>query len=449
MAGARQLVIEADGGSRGNPGPAGYGALVRDAVTGELLAERAGYLGVATNNVAEYTGLLEGLRAAAAVDPGARVHVRMDSRLVVEQMTGAWKIKHDGLRAIAAQARAVLPAAQVTYEWIPRAENSAADALANEAMDTRAPAIVRDFPGSASATTGAQVGEEARAKAESGVAGGADALLDGEPPETGDAGAARAPSSQVSEPGETIGVPADAETGAPATGDARDTAPGRPWQPAGAFAALDPREALTLVLVRHGVTPLTLAGGLSGGEVPGPPLTAQGRTQAARAADAIFRLVDLWHDLPRPSHLVTSPMVRTQEVAAAVGRRLGLTPEVDPRLREMEFGEWESLTPAEVEERWPGDFARWFSTGTFASPGGESYQQVGERVAIAIDDLRARHAGEAVVAVGHAAMIRTIAGRALEMPPSTWARLRIPPCSLTVLRYFPTTAEVVTVGYPT
>ena len=463
MTGARELVVEADGGSRGNPGPAGYGALVRDAATGELLAERAGYLGETTNNVAEYTGLLEGLRAAEAIDARARVHVRMDSRLVVEQMRGTWQIKHDGLRALAVQARAVLPPAQVTYEWIPRAQNGAADALANEAMDSRAPAIVRDFPGTATATTGAQVATVAEARtaaappapttagpatAGPSTAGPADAG-----PATAPAAAARttaAPTAagpadigraRTGEPGETLGVPADAETGAPA--------PEATWRPAGAFSGLDPREALTLILVRHGVTPMTLAGGLSGGEVPGPPLTPQGRTQAARAADAIFRLGERWHDLPRPTHLVTSPMVRTQEVAAAVGRRLGLTPQVDERLREMEFGEWEALTPAQVEERWPGDFARWFSTGTFAPPGGESYAQVGERVAVAIEDLRDRLAGNAVVAVGHAAMIRTVAGRALDMPPSAWARLRIPPCSLTILRYFPTTTEVVTVGYPT
>ena len=71
----REFIVEADGGSRGNPGPAGYGAVVSDGATGETLAEAAEYLGVATNNVAEYRGLLAGLRAAHALDPGARVHV--------------------------------------------------------------------------------------------------------------------------------------------------------------------------------------------------------------------------------------------------------------------------------------------------------------------------------------------------------------------------------------
>ncbi len=388
-AAARDLVVEADGGSRGNPGPAGYGAVVRDAASGAVLAERGGFLGVATNNVAEYTGLLEGLRAARRIDPAARVQVRMDSRLVVEQMSGNWQVKNDALKALAAQAQDVFPAGRVTFEWVPRAQNGAADALANEAMDSRQPRIARDL------------------------------------------------AHAVAEPGETIGTP-----------EGR-AAPEPKCRPAGAFSALDPAEALTLVLVRHGVTPLTLNGSLSGGEVPGPPLTAQGRTQAARAADAVHRLHETWHDLPRPTDVYASPMVRTRELATAIGRRLGLPVQVDDRLREMEFGLWESLTPAQVEERWPGDFARWFSEGTFSPPGGESYVQVGKRVAGAVEDLRAAGTGRTVVVAGHAAMIRTCVGRALDMPPSAWSRMRIPPCSLTILRYFPTTTEVVTVGYPT
>ena len=85
---SRELVVEADGGSRGNPGPAGFGALVRDAKTGELLKEIAESIGVATNNVAEYRGLIAGLRAAHDIDPAATISVLMDSKLVVEQMQG-------------------------------------------------------------------------------------------------------------------------------------------------------------------------------------------------------------------------------------------------------------------------------------------------------------------------------------------------------------------------
>ncbi|MBL7491049.1 reverse transcriptase-like protein, partial [Frankia sp. AgW1.1] len=137
---AAKVVIEADGGSRGNPGPAGYGALVRDADSGALLAERAGAIGVATNNVAEYQGLIAGLRAAAEVAPDADVEVRMDSKLVVEQMSGRWKIKHPAMRPLAAEAAELVAArpAPVRYRWIPRERNKDADRLANEAMDAAA-----------------------------------------------------------------------------------------------------------------------------------------------------------------------------------------------------------------------------------------------------------------------------------------------------------------------
>jgi ribonuclease H / adenosylcobalamin/alpha-ribazole phosphatase len=132
----RHLVVEADGGSRGNPGPAGYGAVVRDAATGEVLAEVSDFLGRATNNVAEYSGLIAGLRAAAALAHGADVDVRMDSKLVVEQMSGRWQIKHPDMRPLAAQARQAAQAlGRITYTWVPRARNAHADRLANEAMD--------------------------------------------------------------------------------------------------------------------------------------------------------------------------------------------------------------------------------------------------------------------------------------------------------------------------
>ncbi len=133
-----RLIVEADGASRGNPGHAAYGALVRDAETGKVLVERADYLGETTNNVAEYTGLLEGLRAAHDINPDAHVEVRLDSKLVVEQMTGRWAIKNDALRRIALQARDVFPRERVNYTWIPRAQNSAADALGNESLDSQA-----------------------------------------------------------------------------------------------------------------------------------------------------------------------------------------------------------------------------------------------------------------------------------------------------------------------
>jgi broad specificity phosphatase PhoE/ribonuclease HI len=136
---SRRLVIEADGGSRGNPGPAGYGAVVKDGLTGQVLAESAESIGHATNNVAEYRGLIAGLRAAAEIDPRATLDVRMDSKLVVEQMSGRWQIKHPDMKPLALEARRLASGfGSIRYGWIPRAQNSHADRLANEAMDAAA-----------------------------------------------------------------------------------------------------------------------------------------------------------------------------------------------------------------------------------------------------------------------------------------------------------------------
>jgi probable phosphoglycerate mutase len=135
---SRRLIVEADGGSRGNPGPAGYGAVVRDALTGDVLAERAAAIGVASNNVAEYGGLIAGLRAALELDP-SEVEVRMDSKLIVEQMSGRWQVKHPSMKPLAREAAgliAQLP--QVRFTWVPRERNKHADRLANEAMDAAA-----------------------------------------------------------------------------------------------------------------------------------------------------------------------------------------------------------------------------------------------------------------------------------------------------------------------
>ncbi len=130
----RSVIVEADGGSRGNPGPAAFGALLKDAETGALIAERGESIGTATNNVAEYRGLIAGLELAAEHAPGAEVEVRMDSKLVVEQMAGNWKIKHPSMKPLAIEATRLAPTG-TTFTWVPRGENVHADRLANEALD--------------------------------------------------------------------------------------------------------------------------------------------------------------------------------------------------------------------------------------------------------------------------------------------------------------------------
>ena len=228
---SRRLIVEADGGSRGNPGPAGYGAVVRDAVTGEVLAERAAGIGTATNNVAEYGGLIAGLTAAVELDP-AEVEVRMDSKLVVEQMSGRWQVKHPSMKPLAREAASLvsrLP--RVRFSWIPRAENGHADRLANEAMDAAAR------------------GEVWRTGGDSGPADAADAWL------------------AEHEPTASLG----AEPAKPHLSGWND--PSAP--------------PTTTLLLRHGQTEMSIDKRFSGAS--DPPLTDVGLAQAAAAAARLAR----------------------------------------------------------------------------------------------------------------------------------------------------------------
>lgn len=142
MSSPSNLIIEADGGSRGNPGIAGSGACVIDADSGEVILEISKFIGIATNNVAEYLALVAGLEGAYSLNPDARILVRMDSKLVIEQMAGRWKIKHPDMQQIGARVQKIVAGKQVRWQWIPREENSRADALANKAMDEQGDAFV-------------------------------------------------------------------------------------------------------------------------------------------------------------------------------------------------------------------------------------------------------------------------------------------------------------------
>jgi broad specificity phosphatase PhoE/ribonuclease HI len=135
-----KVVIEADGGSRGNPGPAGYGAVVWAADRSTVLAETKQALGWATNNVAEYRALIAGLDDALKLG-ATEAAVFLDSKLLVEQMSGRWKVKHPDLAELHAQARKLASRFdRISYAWVPRDRNSYADRLANEAMDAAAAA---------------------------------------------------------------------------------------------------------------------------------------------------------------------------------------------------------------------------------------------------------------------------------------------------------------------
>ncbi|MCX5412927.1 bifunctional RNase H/acid phosphatase [Streptomyces sp. NBC_00059] len=401
MSAPRQLVVEADGGSRGNPGPAGYGAVVLDPADSATLAEAAEYIGVATNNVAEYKGLIAGLKAVKELFPDTpvQVRVRMDSKLVVEQMSGRWKIKHPDMKPLAEEAARILPAASVTYEWIPRAENKHADRLANEAMDA-----------------GKRGGQWEPASS------------------TADLETTRA--SVPSEPPPPAGPPGDAVAGAArvraamaAARPAPRTAPAATPQ-VGWGSAPDLGAPATFILLRHGETALTPEKRFSGSGGSDPELSDTGRHQAACAAEAFAARGTV-------QEIVSSPLRRCRETAQAVADRLGLEVRVEEGLRETDFGVWEGLTFAEVRERHGADLTAWLASPDAApTGGGESFAEVAERVSVARDRLIARYKGRTALLVTHVTPIKTLVRLALGAPPESLFRMELSPASVSTVAYY-------------
>jgi ribonuclease HI len=130
-----RFVANIDGGARGNPGPGGWGAVIQTADDGVVVAELKGAIPHATNNVAEYQGLLAALRWAAE-HGAAELHVRSDSLLLVQQMRGVYKVKNEGLKPLYGQARLLAyRIGRVMFEHVRRESNREADRLANLAMD--------------------------------------------------------------------------------------------------------------------------------------------------------------------------------------------------------------------------------------------------------------------------------------------------------------------------
>ena len=375
---ARRFIVEADGGSRGNPGVAGFGALVRDADTGAVLLERAEPLGLASNNVAEYAGLLAGLEGALRLDPAPDIEVRMDSKLVVEQMSGRWKIKHEDMRRLAGQCQDVVRrilagGGRVRYTWIPREKNKAADALSNHAMDGKT--IDRE-PGKS------------------------------QPPATAAAApatAAAAPASTAAVPVSAAAVPAPAAT---LVGEAR------------------------VILVRHGVTDFTVSGRLDGRGGADPELNAEGLAQAAAVARIIPGLVG-----DQQVRLVTSSLRRTQMTGAAIAASLGVVPEADPDWDERAFGEWDGLTSAQIQERSPMKLARMRVDAAYPPPGGESRSEVAARVGRAFE--RATAAAGTVVVVTSRVPILVVLGQVLQVGAERFWALETEPASVSIVTLWP------------
>ena len=261
----RSVIVEADGGSRGNPGPAAYGAVLKDAETGAVIAEDGETIGRATNNVAEYSGLIAGLKLAERFAPDADIEVRMDSKLVVEQMSGRWKIKHPDMKPLAMEANRLAPFG-TTYTWVPRERNAHADRLANEALDG-----VR-----------------------SGVRTPLDPLTEDEDELIGEL------ESPAERPSETIQERV------------------RGWAP-----QLGP--PTTLVLVRHGVTEHTAAKRFSGGLASSNPgLSDEGRAQVRTTADWLSPMASVVDAVVASP--VRRTMESAEILAATLGHEIAVEP---------------------------------------------------------------------------------------------------------------------------
>ena len=352
-----KVVVEADGGSRGNPGPAGFGCVVFSADRATVLAEHKQFIGQTTNNVAEYRGLIAGLEEARRLGAD-EVAVSMDSKLVVEQMSGRWKVKHPGLAELHQQARALASTFDgVTFGWIPRERNAHADRLANEAMD---------------------------------AAGLDSAGLDA-------AGTAGDP-------------PPDAVAVAPSDWTGNRGGPTR------------------LLLLRHGQTALSVQRRYSGRG--NPELTEVGRGQAADAARYLAQKGGI-------SAVISSPLQRAHATATAAADALGLSVAVDENLTETDFGEWEGLTFPEAAKSHPDVHGRWLRDTSLAAPGGESFDEVGQRVQRARDRIVAEHPGATVLVVSHVTPIKTLLRLALDAGPTILHRVHLDLASLSIAEFYP------------
>ena len=352
-----RVLVEADGGSRGNPGLAGYGAVVFAPDHETVLGEACEAIGHATNNVAEYRGLIAGLAEAARLG-ATEVSVSMDSKLVVEQMSGRWKVKHPDLITLYQQAvTAAMQFESVSYRWIPRERNKHADRLANEAMD-RASGIEPKAPK--------------------------------KPKET-------------KEPNEP---------------KAADTAPG--WTGARG-------KPTRMLLLRHGQTELSVQRRYSGRG--NPELTALGREQAANAARYLASRGGI-------AAVISSPLGRAKQTAAAAADALGVPLTVDDDLIETDFGKWEGLTFSEASERDPQLHAQWLIDTSVTPPEGESFDAVHHRVRRARNRIIAEYGGATVLVVSHVTPIKTLLRLALDAGPSLLYRLHLDLASLSIAEFY-------------
>ncbi len=378
-----KLIIEADGGSRGNPGVAGSGTVVYSANKEKILREIAYVVGTkSTNNVAEYRGLIEGLRAARELG-ATEVEVFMDSKLVVEQMSGRWKIKHPDMKVMAIEARDLASGiGKVAYTWIPREKNKVADHLSNVAMDA--------------AAAGKPIGP----------------TDDGTPVITDIKAAAQA-AGIVVDPGE-------ASAGSHTENlNCQKTKPSN-WN----GATTNPTRFL---LLRHGQTAMSAQRQYSGRS--NPELSELGVKQAAAAAEKLAARGGI-------DAIVSSPLTRCVQTAEAVAQRMGMEVRIIDDLIEADFGLWDGKTFAQAQETDPELHEKWLADSSVAPPGGESLQQVSRRVKKARELLQQDYGTANVLVVSHVTPIKAILRQSLEASPAFFKKTHLDLASLSIAEFY-------------
>ena len=366
-----KLVIEADGGARGNPGIAGAGTVIYEADGTTVVRKLAYVVGTATNNVAEYHALYNGLCVAQQLG-ATDISVHMDSKLVVEQMSGRWKIKHPDMRGLAIKCQKILRTLHsAEFTWVPRRQNAAATGhpigfltLDDDPEDVTETADIADItPAMATPMTDA-AGSKATA----------------------------------------------AETPAPTTWNGATT------------------NATRMLLLRHGQTTMSRRRQYSG--LSNPPLTELGEWQASRAARRIAAADDI------PTVIVASPLARCQQTAQAVADLLNLPVRTEPGLVELDFGQWDGLTFAQADAADPKLHAQWLLDPTLPAPGGESLVQAHERVTAARKRLQERYQGCTILVVSHVTPIKSILGQALDATANIYHRLHLDLASLSIAEFY-------------
>lgn len=372
-----KLIVECDGGSRGNPGIAGYGAIVFGADNAEVHAKLAAPIGHNTNNVAEYQGLLAALEVIRDHAPNSQVLVRMDSKLVVEQMSGRWKAKNPAMRELLMQCQAVsaqlrASGGNVQYQWIPRNENSRADALANDGMDGVTVEYL-NFP-------------EAQHQDE----------LDIAQPQ-----AEKILNTQDSA-GNYVGA-----------GGVR-----------------------RLLVVRHAVTEFTVTHRLDGRGGANPPLNELGHEQAQRVAFGVAgRLAEYYPDgFTDQVSLLTSSLTRAKQTGAAIGKKIGKKPTVDARWDEQSFGQWDGLSIGEIYREHPEEVMRLRNDDSFAAPEGETRSELLARVQSGLKS--ATSLSETVVVVTHRMPILLLIAQSLGLSTLDAWRVNADPASVTGIEFY-------------